>query len=143
MYAKSFQITDPLPTLEELEVIYKKSGKCATEIKRGKSGIIATVMNNSRPDYLIITKNGYHGVGISVNQEQGQNFFAIGQCIPSRIIAWLRGQAGWLLLPLFPIIWGKQKEFYEEIDAFIQNNFHVESMLDANDMNIMNMLKKK
>lgn len=143
MFQKSYQITGPLPSLEEIEGSYKKSGKCPTEIKRGKKGITASVLGKIKEDYLYISKNGYHGVGITVCQEQGQCMIIAGQCIPSSMVAWFRNQAGLLLLPLFPLIWGKQKDFYEEVDTFIKNTYHVESTLDANDMNIMNMFKKK
>lgn len=143
MYCKNYQITGPLPTLEEMEASYKKTGKCPTEIKLGKKGITATVLGKAKEDYLYITKNGYHGVGITVAQEQGQYFVMAGECIPSKVVAWLRGQAGLLLLPLFPLIWGKQKAFYAEIEEFIKNTYHVESTLDVNDLNMMNMFKKK
>lgn len=143
MFQKTYQITDPLPSLEEIEASYKKSGKCPTEIKRGKSGITATIMGKDKNDYLYICKNGYHGVGIMVCKEQGQSMIMAGQCIPNRTIAWLKSQAGFLLLPLFPMIWGKQKEFYDEVDAFIKNTYHIEQTLDVNDLNVMNTFKKK
>lgn len=143
MFQKSYQITGSLPSLEELEKDYKKLGKCPTEIIRGKSGVTASLLGKEKNDYLYISKNGYHGVGIMVCKEQGQCMIMAGQCIPSRMVAWLRNQAGFLLLPLFPMIWGKQKEFYAEIDSFIKNTYHVDSTLDVNDMNVLNVFKKK
>lgn len=141
MFSTTYQIKGPLPSLESIEVSYKKSGKCPTHILRGKTGLTATIMGKDKNDYLYITKNGYHGVAILVSENQGQHFIQAGQCIPSSVVAWFRGQAGLLLLPLFPMIWGKQKEFYQEIDTFIKNTFPIETSLDVNDANLLNKLK--
>lgn len=143
MFQKNYQIKGPLPGLEELEADYKKSGKYPTEIIKGKTGIGAAILGKDQNDYLYITKNKYHGVGIMVYEEQGMYFIQVGQCIPSRIVAWLRNQVGFLLLPLFPMIWGKQKEFYKEVDSFIKDTYPIEKTLDINDLNIMTMFHKK
>lgn len=143
MFQKTFQITGPLPRLEDMETKYKQTGKSPTEIIRGKSGIKATVLGKIKDDYLYISKNGYHGVGITLKDEGGTCLILVGQCIPSRVVAWFRNRAGLLLIPLFPMIWGKQKQFYEEVEAFIRSNYQVESTLDVNDLNYFGMFKKK
>ncbi|MCD8181751.1 MAG: hypothetical protein LUE99_00200 [Bacteroides sp.] len=143
MYQKNFQITDPLPSLEEIEANYKKYGKCPTKILKGKTGITATILEQEKNDFLHISKNGYHGVRIMVHEEQDLRSIYVEECVPNRMVAWLRGQVGFLLVPLFPLIWGKQKEFYKEVEAFIKDTYHVEKTLDLNDLNVLNVFRKK
>ena len=143
MYAKSFILKSKNPSLAEIEALVKEKhgSKYKTEIKAGKSGIVAFAMNKSKEDTLYIKKNGYHAIAIQSSENDGYPVITAWDLIPNSAIEMAHKQTGVLLRFIFPLIWGKGKDLCDDVDTILGKHFDVESISDANDYNVMNMAK--
>ena len=143
MYAKSFQLKSKNPSVAEIEALVKQKfgDKFKTEIKEGKSGVVALAMGKSKDDTLYIIKNGYHAVAIQSLDTGGYPVVTVTDCIPSKVVETLHNQTGVLLRFIFPVIWGKGQDLYDGVEAFLKESLDIEAVHDANDYNVMNMAK--
>ena len=104
----------------EIDVKYK------SEISKADSGVKKYFTGNTA-DSLIIKKNGYHGLAISLDpyeQEKGYAIISMVPVTPNSFIEWLTRNGGIIDKLIFQAIWGSAKEFHQHVEDAIIKQFN-------------------
>ena len=123
LFKTTKQIGDNQQVFEDLS---KKFGsKYKLEFNKASTGAMKFVTGNTT-DCILIKKNAYHGVTLSVSvKDENIDYqtIAINAYIPNSIVRQLFGRTGILDLLIIKLIWGSGNDFYDEIDNFITTEF--------------------
>ena len=124
-----FQTTDMykvernVASLEEIMGLLsgKIDEKYKMEVSNADSGVKKYFTGNT-VDMLIIKKNGYHGLALTLDayqQERGYAVIATVPITPNSIIEWITRNGGIIDRIVFQLIWGNPKQFHQNVEEVI------------------------
>ena len=136
-----YKVERNIASLEEIRELLsgKIDEKYKMEISNADSGVKKYFTGNT-VDMLIIKKNGYHGLALTLDayqQERGYAVVATVPITPNSFIEWITRNGGIIDRLVFQAIWGNPKEFHQSVENLIISELNASKV----DISMANTLK--